>query len=82
MTPDDAEQTSIARKLKEAKALEGDMRRLVYDHELLNQEGQSLMETVDSDKGPIRVRLEDRNQRWENLNEGGWEIELLCVVYI
>ncbi|KAH3692412.1 hypothetical protein DPMN_194862 [Dreissena polymorpha] len=28
------------------------------------------METVDSDKGPIRVRLEDMNQKWENLNEG------------
>jgi len=56
--------------LKEAQALQGDVRKLAYDQELLNREGQALMEAVHADKGQIRVRLQDLNTRWQNLNDG------------
>ena len=61
---------AVSKKLKEAQALRGDILKLTHQQELLNREGQSLMNSVDSDKGTIKVRLEDINHRWDNLNEG------------
>lgn len=70
LTPDNMDQDSVGKKLKEAQALRSDVLKLSYDQELLNREGQSLMDSVDSDKGLVKIRLEDVNQRWDNLNEG------------
>jgi predicted nucleic acid-binding Zn-ribbon protein len=70
LTPDTTDQDSVAKKLKEAQALRGDVLKFSYDQELLNREGQSLMDAVESDKGLVKVRLEDLNQRWDNINEG------------
>lgn len=74
LNPDAMDQDSVAKKLKEAQALRGDVLKFSYDQELLNREGQSLMDSVDSDKGLVKVRLEDINQRWDNLNEGKKEV--------
>lgn len=70
LNPDATDQDSVAKKLKEAQALQGDMMKMSYDQELLNREGKSLMDSVDSEKGQIKVRLEDVGQRWEALSEG------------
>ena len=70
LTPDSVDQDAVAKKLKEAESMRGDVLKFAYDHELLNREGQALIDAVDSDKGVIRVRLEDLNQRWDSLNEG------------
>ena len=70
LTPEALDTDTVAKKLKEAQALRGDILKLTHQQESLNREGQSLMNTVDSDKGTIKVRLEDINHRWDNLNEG------------
>ena len=70
LTPEAMDAESVAKKLKEAQALRGDILKLTHQQESLNRDGQSLMNSVDSDKGTVKVRLEDINQRWDNLNEG------------
>ena len=70
LSPDAMDAESVAKKVKEAQALRGDILKLTHQQESLNREGQSLMNSVDSDKGTIKVRLEDINHRWDNLNEG------------
>ena len=70
---------AVTKKLKEAQALRGDILKLTHQQELLNREGQSLMNSVDSDKGTIKVRLEDINHRWDNLNEGGYKCFSGCI---
>ena len=70
LTPETLDSETVSKKLKEAQGLRGDILKLTHQQELLNREGQSLINSVDSDKGSIKVRLEDINHRWDNLNEG------------
>ena len=77
LTPDATDQDSVAKKLKDAQSLRGDVLKMSYDQELLNREGQSLMDTVDSDKGQVKVRLADVNQRWEAVNDGTVEFSYI-----
>lgn len=79
LNPDTTDQDAVAKKLKEAQALRGDVLKMAYDQELLNREGQDLMDSVDSDKGQVRVRLEDVNQRWEAVNDGRLDLQsVIC----
>ncbi|OWF34915.1 Dystonin [Mizuhopecten yessoensis] len=60
----------LAKKLKDAQSLQADMLKKSHDHDIINKEGQALINVVDADQDHVAKNLEDVNRRWKDLDGG------------